>query len=94
VREEKTAYSAQLGFPDGTSEEFDVTEDTLHAPSSLPGLSVRLGRQRYSQGQWVLFDALCDGALKLVTARLGGAGGTKRVRRRRPAVSNGRSSKR
>jgi len=76
TRETETVYSAQLGFPDGSDAEFDVSEDVLRAPGRFPKLLTRCGRIRYSQGQWMLFDELSDGAFKLVTERMGGAWAT------------------
>ena len=72
TRDTQTIYSAQLGFPDGTSAEFDVTEGALYAPASFPTLVTRVGRNKYSRGQWILFDELSDNALRLVTKRMGG----------------------
>jgi hypothetical protein len=72
TRDNETVYSAQLGFPDGNDAEFDVTKDTLRAPVSFPALVTRRGPSRYSQGQWILFDELSDGAFRLVTERMGG----------------------
>ena len=71
-RDAQTVYSAQLAFPDGTSVDFDVTEDALHAPATFPRLQPQRGPSKYSQGQWFLLDELADGALRAVTERLGG----------------------
>ena len=76
MRETETVYSAQLAFPDGSEAEFDVTEDALCAPERFPKLTARSGPSKYSQGQWILFDELSDGAFKLVTERMGGAWAT------------------
>ena len=72
TRDAETIYSAQLRFPDGTTAEFDVKETALRAPTSFPNLLTRYGPGRYSQGQWMLFDELCDGAFRLVTEHMGG----------------------
>jgi hypothetical protein len=83
TRDSKTVYSAQLGFPDGTSAEFDITTNVLHAPVSFPNLVTRRGPNRYSQGQWMLFDELSGGAFSVVTKRLGGIWATDRSTRRK-----------
>ncbi len=72
TRDAETIYSAQLRFPDGTTAEFDVTETALRAPTNFTKLLTRYGPGRYSQGQWMLFDELFDGAFRLVTERMGG----------------------
>ena len=93
TRDEKTVYSAQLGFSDGSDAEFDVTEDGLHAPSRFPQVLPRRGPSRYSRGQWMLFDELAFGAFKLVTERLGGVWETDSSTRERMSVLHGYSHK-
>lgn len=93
TRETETAYSAQLGFPDGTDAEFDVTIDALHAPTNFPAMLARRGPSRYSQGQWLLFDELSEGAFRLVTERMGGVWATDTSTRQGMAVLAGYSSK-
>jgi hypothetical protein len=73
-----TIYSAQLSFPDGSDAEFAVAEEALCAPTLFPCVLTQRGPRRYSQGQWALFDILCDGALRLVTERMGGVWNTHR----------------
>lgn len=89
ARDDKTVYSAQLGFGDGSDAEFDVTEDALRAPVRFPKLIARPGPSRYSRGQWMLFDELAYGAFKLVTERLGGEWSTDRTTRAQMTVLAG-----
>ena len=72
ARDADTVFTAQVHFPDGSDAEFEIPEDALLAPTLFPKILTQRGPRRYSQGQWLLFDALSAGAFKLVTERMGG----------------------
>jgi hypothetical protein len=89
TRDDKTVYSAQLGFGDGSDAEFDLTEDSLRAPALFPQVIARRGPTKYTQGQWILFDELAYGAFKIVTERMGGDWATDHSTRKRMTTLTG-----